>query len=120
MKHPNEEELIAYHGGEVLRRDAIAVHLTDCPECRAELERIDTVLAALSSMPIPESGGRLWRARLAANRSTTSGAASALVEFSHGSRPDGWLVYAAPLGSDGRNRSRGHRCVSGRACDQAS
>jgi len=37
MKHPNEEELIAYHGGEVLRRDVIADHLSDCPECREEL-----------------------------------------------------------------------------------
>ena len=64
MKHPNEEELIAYHGGEVLRRDAIAKHLTDCPECRAELERIDAVLAALSNMPVPDPGDdygeRVW------------------------------------------------------------
>jgi hypothetical protein len=56
MKHPNEEELIAYHGGEVLRRDVIAEHLTDCPECRAELERIDAVLAALNTMPVPDPG----------------------------------------------------------------
>jgi hypothetical protein len=65
MKHPNEEELIAYHGGEVLRRDAIADHLSDCPECREELERIDAVLAALSTMPIPEPGEdygqRVWQ-----------------------------------------------------------
>ena len=65
MKHPNEEELIAYNGGEVLRRDAIGDHLTDCPECRAELERIDAVLAALSTMPVPEPGDdygqRVWR-----------------------------------------------------------
>jgi hypothetical protein len=65
MKHPNEEELIAYHGGEVLRRDVIADHLTDCPECRAELERIDAVLAALSTMPVPEPGDdygqRVWQ-----------------------------------------------------------
>jgi len=65
MKHPNEEELIAYHGGEVLRRDAIANHLTDCPECRAELERIDAVLAALSTMQVPEPGDdygqRVWQ-----------------------------------------------------------
>ncbi len=65
MKHPNEEELVAYHGGEVLRRDAIADHLTDCPECRAELERIDAVLAALGTMPVPDPGEdygqRVWR-----------------------------------------------------------
>jgi len=65
MKHPNEEELIAYHGGEVLRRDVIADHLSDCPECREELERIDAVLAALGAMPIPEPGEdygqRVWQ-----------------------------------------------------------
>ena len=65
MKHPNEEELIAYHGGEVLRRDAIVEHLTDCPECRVELERIDAVLAALGAMPVPDPGEdygqRVWQ-----------------------------------------------------------
>jgi hypothetical protein len=65
MKHPNEEELIAYHGGEVLQRGAIAEHLTDCPECRAELERVDAVLAALSAMPVPDPGEdygqRVWQ-----------------------------------------------------------
>jgi hypothetical protein len=65
MKHPNEEELIAYQGGELLRRKAIADHLSDCPECRDELERIDAVLAALSAMPVPEPGKdygqRVWQ-----------------------------------------------------------
>jgi hypothetical protein len=65
MKHPNEEELIAYHGGEVLRRDAIAEHLSDCSECRAELERIEAVLGALSAMPVPDPGDdygqRVWQ-----------------------------------------------------------
>jgi hypothetical protein len=65
MKHPNEEELIAYHGGEVVRRDDIAEHLSDCPECREELERIDAVLAALGTMTVPEPGAdygqRVWQ-----------------------------------------------------------
>ena len=54
MTHPNEEELIAYHGGEVFRRDAIAEHLANCPECRVEFERIDAVLAALGALPVPD------------------------------------------------------------------
>jgi hypothetical protein len=76
MNHPNEEELLAYQGGEVLRRDAIAEHLSDCSECRAELERIEAVLGALSAMPVPDPGDdygqRVWQQiapRLAERRS---------------------------------------------------
>jgi hypothetical protein len=65
MNHPNEEELIAYHGGEPTKREAIATHVADCPECRAELARIDAVLAALSSLPVPnpgaDYGARVWQ-----------------------------------------------------------
>jgi hypothetical protein len=65
MNHPTEEELIAYHGGDPLRRDAVAKHLTDCPECQSELERIDVVLAALGSLPVPDPGDdygqRVWQ-----------------------------------------------------------
>jgi hypothetical protein len=65
MKHPNEEELIAYHDGEVLQREAIAEHVADCAECRKELERIDAVLAALNTMPVPDPGEdygrRVWQ-----------------------------------------------------------
>jgi hypothetical protein len=64
MKHPNEEELIAYREGETSRREAIAGHVADCPECRAELERIDAVLAALNTMEVPDPGAdygrRVW------------------------------------------------------------
>ena len=65
MKHPNEEELIAYHDGDVLLREALAGHVADCAECRAELERIEAVLAALDTMPIPDPGEdygrRVWQ-----------------------------------------------------------
>jgi hypothetical protein len=65
MNHPNEEELIAYHGGEPAKRESIATHVADCPECRAELARIDAVLAALSSLPVPDPGAdygaRVWQ-----------------------------------------------------------
>jgi hypothetical protein len=65
MNHPNEEELIAYHGGEPAKREAIAAHVADCPECRLELARIDAVLAALSSLPVPDPGAdygqRVWQ-----------------------------------------------------------
>jgi hypothetical protein len=65
MNHPNEEELIAYHGGETARRDTVAKHVTDCPECQAELARIDAVLAALGTLPVPDPGDdypqRVWQ-----------------------------------------------------------
>jgi hypothetical protein len=56
MRHPNEEELIAYHDGDHMRRELIAEHVKDCPECRAELDRIDTMLAALDTLPVPDPG----------------------------------------------------------------
>jgi hypothetical protein len=64
MNHPNEEELIAYHDGEASQRGALAEHVAGCAECRAELERIDSVLAALSMLPVPDPGEdygqRVW------------------------------------------------------------
>ena len=65
MKHPKEEELIAYHDGEVSQRETIAGHLAECPECHAELERIDAVLGAINSIPVPnpgeDYGQRVWQ-----------------------------------------------------------
>jgi len=65
MKHPKEEELIAYHDGEAAGREMIATHLGDCPECQAELARIDALLAALNTIPVPEPGEdygqRVWQ-----------------------------------------------------------
>jgi len=72
MKHPDEEELIAYHDGKLtggdgdaLQREGIALHLKQCPECKAELDRIDAVLAALDTMPVPDPGEdygqRVWK-----------------------------------------------------------
>jgi hypothetical protein len=65
MKHPKEEELIAYHDGEGAGREVIATHVRDCPECQAELARIDALLAALNTIPVPEPredyGQRVWQ-----------------------------------------------------------
>jgi anti-sigma factor ChrR (cupin superfamily) len=56
MKHPHEEELIAYHDGDAAQREAFGTHMKECAECKAELDRIDAVLAALDAMPIPDPG----------------------------------------------------------------
>jgi hypothetical protein len=56
MKHMTEEELIAYREGLAARRTVIAEHLAACQECRAELQRIEAVLAALDTLPVPNPG----------------------------------------------------------------
>ena len=98
MKHLTEEQLIAYREGETTQREAIAGHLTNCAECRAELERIEAVLRALDNLPVPERGpdygravwqqiaprlperaGRGWRAWFEPRRWVAIGAMAAVV-----------------------------------------
>ncbi len=65
MRHLTEEELIAYREGIIPEKAAIAEHLSGCDECRAELERLDAVLAALDTLPVPDPGAdysrRVWQ-----------------------------------------------------------
>jgi hypothetical protein len=61
MKHLKEEELIAYREGVAEQRAAISEHLAGCEECRGELERIEAVLAALDTLPVPDPGGDYGR-----------------------------------------------------------
>jgi len=65
MKHMTEEELIAYREGIAEQRAVISGHLAACEECRGELERIETVLAALDTLAVPDPGAdygqRVWR-----------------------------------------------------------
>ena len=65
MKHVTEEELIAYRDGVAEQRAVISEHLAACEECRAELERIEAVLAALDTLPVSDPGAdygrQVWR-----------------------------------------------------------
>lgn len=61
MKHMTEEELIAYKEGVAAQRAVIAQHLAACEECRAELERIEAVLAALDTLPVLNPGADYGR-----------------------------------------------------------
>ena len=65
MKHMTEEELIAYREGVAEQGALISKHLVACEECRTELERIEAVLAALDTLPVPDPGvdygRRMWR-----------------------------------------------------------
>jgi len=65
MRHVTEEELIAYREGLTSQRSVISEHLAACERCRAELQRIEAVLAALDTLPVPDPGAdygrRVWQ-----------------------------------------------------------
>jgi hypothetical protein len=65
MKHATDEELFAYREGDTQGREAVASHLKECGECRAELARLEEVFAALDVLPVPDPGedygARVWR-----------------------------------------------------------
>ena len=56
MNHMSEEQLIAFHDGERDGRERISTHLAACSECRAALEKLEAVFAAMDAMPIPDPG----------------------------------------------------------------
>jgi hypothetical protein len=64
MEHPKEEELIAFQDGDQANRKRVQEHLQTCAECRAALEKIEAVFAAMDAMPIPDPGEnygqRVW------------------------------------------------------------
>jgi len=69
MEHPKEEELIAFHDSRERQSPdwrQVSEHLRDCPECRAALEKIEAVFAAMDSLPVPDPGEnygqRVWAA----------------------------------------------------------
>src|SRR5262244_2707644 len=66
MEHPKEEELIAFHDGDRSGREKLSAHLESCAECRAALEKIEAVFAAMDAMPVPDPGEnygqRVWAA----------------------------------------------------------
>src|SRR5437879_13322203 len=98
MKHMKEEELIAYREGVAEQRAVIVDHLSACEKCRAEMERIEAVLAALDTLPVPDPGAdygrevwqgiaprlagrpdRGWRARVVPGRHSAAGGMVGLI-----------------------------------------
>lgn len=66
MKHPSEEQLVAYRFGDADATEAKEVeeHLGACKACQAALEAIDFTLAAAARVPVPERsenyGAEVW------------------------------------------------------------
>lgn len=117
MRHPTEEELFAYRDGERKNREAMAAHVKECAECRAELARLEEVFAALSSLPVPDPGehygtkvwlqiadrlpekrSHWWEAFFAPRRLAVVGAMAALVlvAFFAGK----WTTIKTPVAND--------------------
>jgi hypothetical protein len=65
MNHPDEQRLIEYATGDAAEPVEIARHLRDCAACRASFESLQRVLAAATSVAVPEPDAayeaRLWR-----------------------------------------------------------
>src|SRR5437588_9221028 len=61
MMQMKEEELIASRKGVAEQRDVLSEHLAACEKCRAEMERIEAVLAALDTLPVPDPGADYGR-----------------------------------------------------------
>jgi hypothetical protein len=61
MKHPTDEELIAYREGVAERPAEMTQHLTSCEECQSELQRLEAVLAALDTLAVPDPGADYGR-----------------------------------------------------------
>jgi len=65
MNHMTEDELIAFRERVADKHAAVSEHLAACEQCRAELERIEAVLAALDTLPVPNPGAdygrRVWQ-----------------------------------------------------------
>jgi hypothetical protein len=66
MEHLMEERLIAFHDGDRTNSERVQEHLRACAECRAALEKIEAVFAAMDSLPVPDPGEnygqRVWAA----------------------------------------------------------
>lgn len=64
MMHINDDQLILYHYREADEADAIREHLESCAQCRTEYERLQKVLGAVDSAPMPERsdtyGNEVW------------------------------------------------------------
>ena len=61
MDHLNEEQLIAFQDGDASVREQWAAHVSECDECRTELQRLDGMIVAFQELPVPDPGDAFGR-----------------------------------------------------------
>jgi hypothetical protein len=61
MQHLSEEQLIAFQDGDDAVRKEWAQHVSECVDCRAELDGIEGMLVAFQALPVPEPGTEYGR-----------------------------------------------------------
>ena len=54
MNHLTEEQIVLHYYGDAEGEEQIRLHLDECPECRAEFERVDVLLRGIPPTEVPE------------------------------------------------------------------
>lgn len=64
MKHLSEEEIVLHYYGDADDEAQVRQHLAECPACRAEFERLQSLLGSVSTVEVPEPGSffeeKMW------------------------------------------------------------
>lgn len=57
MSHLADEQLVDYrYAGGSDRDERVAAHLAECASCRANFEALESTLAAVDAVPVPDRG----------------------------------------------------------------
>lgn len=64
MKHLSEEEIVLHYYGDADDEAQVRQHLAECSACRAEFERLQSLLGSVPPMEVPEPGSffeeKMW------------------------------------------------------------
>ena len=64
MKHLSEEEIVLHYYGDADDEMQVQQHLAECPACRSEFERLQSLLGSVPSGEVPEPGSlfeeKMW------------------------------------------------------------
>ena len=54
MKHLGEEQIVLHYYGDAEDNAAVAQHISECPACRREFERVQAMLRQIEPIEVPE------------------------------------------------------------------